>query len=83
MSQMAQQSPLILEITGGISDATTDQKKQLKAWFDQGVIMDVILETTTEGTSKIVGTYVSGKTVKVIACDCSSTPALEALTIAS
>lgn len=80
MAKIAQQDDLVIEITGGISDATAAQKKKLAACVKADTILDVVLKTTTEGVTRILGYNVSEGTTTITCVD-ASTGALETLTV--
>lgn len=80
MAKIAQMDDLVIEITGGISDATDAQKKKLAQCVKANTILDVVLKTTTEGVTRIVGYNVSEGTTTVTCVD-ASTGALETLTV--
>lgn len=80
MAKIAQMDDLVIEITGGISDATKAQKKKLAQCVKDNTILDVVLKTTTEGVTRIVGYKVSEGTITITCVD-ASIGALENLTV--
>ena len=55
MAKIAQQDDLVIEITGGIADATDAQKQKLAQCVELNTILDVVLKTTTNGVARVIG----------------------------
>lgn len=54
MPQIANQDYIRVSFTGAFSAMDNDTKKVLKAKYDEGVIYDVIVKSSTEGESRIL-----------------------------
>lgn len=83
MAKISQQDDLVIKITGSIADADAATKAKLAETIKTKTVLDVVLDSTTEGVGRIVGYTDDGAgTLKVVYVK-ASTGALASLTVAA